>query len=199
MRQHIHAPGSCLSAHSAQACECRRASSAAVAARKAQHAWSSRSAYNRGQILYRIAEMLEGRREQFINELIETGSNRAQAENELNISIDRLVYYAGWCDKFQQVFSAVNPVESSHFNFSVPEPMGIISIVSAESTGLLGLITSIAPAISGGNTVIVLASTSKPLSAITFGEVLDGDREERSCLHGKPNRPENLEEQPKQI
>ena len=146
---------------------------AAVAARKAQHAWSSRSAYNRGQILYRIAEMLEGRREQFINELIETGSNRAQAENELNISIDRLVYYAGWCDKFQQVFSAVNPVESSHFNFSVPEPMGIISIVSAESTGLLGLITSIAPAISGGNTVIVLASTSKPLSAITFGEVLN--------------------------
>ncbi len=146
---------------------------AVVAARKAQQSWSSRSAYNRGQILYRIAEMLEGRREQFITELIETGSTRSQADKEVNVSIDRLVYYAGWCDKFQQVFSAVNPVESSHFNFSVPEPMGIVSIVSAESSGLLGLITAIAPAIIGGNTVIVLASTTKPLSAITFGEVLN--------------------------
>lgn len=146
---------------------------AVVAARKAQPGWSSKSAYNKGQILYRIAEMLEGRRDQFISELKEQGSSNSQAEKEINLSIDRLVYYAGWCDKYQQVFSSVNPVESSHFNFSVPEPMGVISVLSPESFGLLGLISLITPAIAGGNTVIALASTSKPLSAVTFGEVLN--------------------------
>ena len=146
---------------------------AVVAARKAQPGWSSKSAYNKAQILYRIAEMLEGRRDQFISELKEQGSSNSQAEKEINLSIDRLVYYAGWCDKFQQVFSSVNPVESSHFNFSVPEPMGVISILSPESLGLLGLISLIAPAIAGGNTVVALASSSKPLCAITFGEVLN--------------------------
>ena len=146
---------------------------AVVAARKAQAGWSSKSAYNKAQILYRIAEMLEGRRDQFISELKEQGSSTAQAEKEINLSIDRLVYYAGWCDKFQQVFSSVNPVESSHFNFSVPEPMGVISILSPESLGLLGLISLIAPAIAGGNTVVALASSSKPLCAVTFGEVLN--------------------------
>ncbi len=146
---------------------------AVVAARKAQPGWSSKSAYNKGQILYRIAEMLEGRRHQFISELKEQGSNNSQAEKEINFSIDRLVYYAGWCDKYQQVFSSVNPVESSHFNFSVPEPMGVISVLSPESLGLLGLISFIAPAIAGGNTVVALASTSKPLCAVTFGEVLN--------------------------
>lgn len=146
---------------------------AVVAARKAQAGWSSKSAYNKAQILYRIAEMLEGRRDQFISELKEQGSSNAQAEKEINLSIDRLVYYAGWCDKFQQVFSSVNPVESSHFNFSVPEPMGVISILSPESLGLLGLISLIAPAIAGGNTVVALASSSKPLCAVTFGEVLN--------------------------
>jgi acyl-CoA reductase-like NAD-dependent aldehyde dehydrogenase len=146
---------------------------AVVAARKAQSGWASRSAYNKGQILYRIAEMLEGRRSQFIEELKEQGSTQLQAEKETDFSIDRLVYYAGWCDKYQQVFSAVNPVESSHFNFSLPEPMGVVSVLSAESYGLLGLVSVIAPAISGGNTVVALASTSKPLSAVTFGEVLN--------------------------
>ena len=146
---------------------------AVVAARKTQPSWSAKSAYNKGQILYRIAEMLEGRREQFISELKEQGSTNTQAEKETNFSIDRLVYYAGWCDKYQQVFSSVNPVESSHFNFSVPEPMGVISVLSPESLGLLGLISLIIPAIAGGNTVVALASTSKPLSAVTFGEVLN--------------------------
>ncbi len=146
---------------------------AVVAARKAQPSWASKSAYNRGQILYRIAEMLEGRRQQFVTELKEQGSTNAQAEKEVNVSVDRLVYFAGWCDKYQQVFSSVNPVESSHFNFSVPEPMGVISVLSPESFGLLGLISLIAPAIAGGNTVIILASTSKPLNAVTFGEVLN--------------------------
>mgnify|MGYP003335519721 CR=1 FL=1 len=145
---------------------------AVVAARKAQPAWAARSAYNRGQILYRIAEMLEGRKLQFIDELISMGLNRSQAENEITLSIDRLIHYAGWSDKYQQVFSSVNPVESSHFNFSLPEPTGVVSILAPETTGLIGLISVIAPAIVGGNTVVVLASNSKPLSSITFAEVI---------------------------
>ncbi len=146
---------------------------AVVAARKAQAGWATKSAYNRGQIIYRIAEMLEGRRQQFIGELKEQGSTAAHAEKEVNLSIDRLVYYAGWCDKYQQVFSSVNPVESSHFNFSVPEPMGVVSMLAPETNGLLGLISVIIPAIAGGNTVVVLASASRPLNAVTFGEVLN--------------------------
>lgn len=146
---------------------------AVVAARKAQPGWSARFAYNRGQILYRIAEMLEARRGQFASELKEQGFTNAQAEKEINVSVDRLVYYAGWCDKYQQVFSAVNPVESSHFNFSVPEPMGVVVTVAPEMSGLLGLISMIAPAIAGGNTIVALASYSKPLCAITFAEVLN--------------------------
>jgi len=145
---------------------------AVVAARKAQPGWASKSAYNKGQILYRIAEMLEGRKAQFISELIQQGSSQAEAENEVNLSVDRLVYYAGWSDKYMPVFSSVNPVESSHFNFSLPEPTGVVSILSPENLGLIGLVSTIAPAIVGGNTVIILASKEKPLSAITFGEVL---------------------------
>jgi len=145
---------------------------AVVVARKAQPAWSSRSAYNRGQIIYRIAEMLEGRRSQFVSELQLQGMTARAAEEEVNVAIDRLVYYAGWSDKFQQVFSAVNPVESSHFNFSVPEPTGVVSIVAPESSGLVGLVTVITPAIVGGNSVVVLASEKFPLTAITFAEVL---------------------------
>lgn len=145
---------------------------AVVAARKAQHGWASRSAYNKGQILYRIAEMLEGRRAQFVAELIEQGMTAAKANAEVDLSVDRLVYYAGWSDKYQQVYSSVNPVESSHFNFSVPEPTGVVSILSPEKYGLIGLVSTIAPAIVGGNTVIVLASASLPLCAVTFSEVL---------------------------
>ena len=145
---------------------------AVVAARKAQGSWAAKSAYNRGQILYRIAEMLEGRKAQFITELIQQGSSQSAAEKEINLSIDRLVYYAGWSDKYQQVFSSVNPVESSHFNFTVPEPTGVVSVLSSEKYGLIGLVSAIAPAIVGGNTVIALASYYKPLAAITFAEVL---------------------------
>ena len=146
---------------------------AVVVARKAQSGWAKRSAYNKGHILYRIAEMLEGRREQFILELKQQGSTAAQAEKELNVSIDRLLYYAGWCDKFQQIFSAVNPVASSHFNFSVPEPTGVVSIIAPQSDSLLGLVSVIVPVIIGGNTCIVLASETKPLCAVTFAEVLN--------------------------
>jgi acyl-CoA reductase-like NAD-dependent aldehyde dehydrogenase len=145
---------------------------AVVAARKAQHGWAGKTAYNKGQILYRIAEVLEGRRAQFIDELIQQGAEKLQATEEVNLSIDRLVHYAGWCDKYIQIFSSVNPVESAHFNFSVPEPTGIVSMIASEDTGLIGLISVIAPAIAGGNTVVVLASESKPLCAISFAEVL---------------------------
>jgi len=145
---------------------------AVVAARKAQPGWASKTAYNKGQVLYRIAEVLEGRKEQFVDELMRQGAGRASAEEEVNLSVDRLVHYAGWSDKFIQVFSSVNPVESSHFNFSLPEPTGVVSVISSEANGLIGLVSVIAPAIVGGNTVVVLASASKPLCAISFAEVL---------------------------
>lgn len=145
---------------------------AVVAARAAFGGWAGRAAFNRSQILYRMAEMLEGRKNQFIDELIQQDSTREAAENEVNLSIDRLIYYAGWCDKFQQLFSAVNPVASSHFNFSVPEPTGVVSIIAPQQSGLLGLVSVIAPVIAGGNTCVVLASETKPLCAVTFSEVL---------------------------
>ncbi len=145
---------------------------AVVAARSAQGAWSARSAYNKSQILYRIAEVLEGRKSQFIDELIQQGSTKNQAQKEVESSIDHLIYYAGWCDKYIQIFSAVNPVASSHFNFSVPEPTGVVAVLAPEETGLIGLVSQIAPIIAGGNTCVVLASESKPLSAVTFSEVL---------------------------
>lgn len=146
---------------------------AVVAARKAQTAWQNRSAYNKSQIIYRIAEILEDRKEQFIEELMRQGSGRKSATKEVESSIDTIIYYAGWCDKYQQVFSSVNPVASSHFNFSVYEPQGVISSMAAESSGLSGLVQAIIPALCGGNTVVALASESKPLSAITFAEVLN--------------------------
>lgn len=145
---------------------------AVVAARGAFLGWSSKTAFNRSQILYRIAEMLEGRKAQFEEEMILMGYTKIKASTELNQSIDRLIYYAGWCDKYMQLFSSVNPVASSHFNFSVPEPMGVVSIIADETTALLGLVSVIAPAIAGGNTVIVLASEKLPLCSITFSEVL---------------------------
>ena len=145
---------------------------AVVSARGAFSGWSGRAAFNRGQILYRMAEMLEGRRAQFIEELMSQDASRKKAEKEVDTSIDRLIYYAGWCDKYQQIFSAVNPVASSHFNFSVPEPTGVVSIIAPQSDSLLGLVSVIAPVISGGNTCIVLASETKPLCAVTFAEVL---------------------------
>lgn len=146
---------------------------AVVAARGAFGGWSNRAAFNRGQILYRMAEMLEGRKAQFIEELMHQDSSKAKAEKEVNLAIDRLIYYAGWCDKFQQVFSAVNPVASSHFNFSVPEPTGVVSVIVPQNDSLLGLVSVIAPVIAGGNTCVVLASESKPLCAVTFAEVIN--------------------------
>jgi acyl-CoA reductase-like NAD-dependent aldehyde dehydrogenase len=145
---------------------------AVVAARTALAGWSGASAYLRGQILYRIGEMLEGRREQFASELVLQGSTAARARAEVTASIDRLVHYAGWADKYQQLFGSVNPVSSSHFVFSLLEPMGVVAMIAPESSGLLGLVSNVAPAIAGGNTCIVLASRSRPLSAVSFAEVL---------------------------
>lgn len=145
---------------------------AIVAARKALGSWSERAAFNRGQILYRIAEMLEGRRAQFIEELVKQGATEKNAQKEVNLSIDRLVYYSGWADKYQQVFSAVNPVASSHFNFSALEPTGVVGVIAPQDSSLIGLISTIIPIITGGNTVVVLAAEKLPLCAITFAEVL---------------------------
>ncbi len=142
-------------------------------ARSAFGGWSARAAFNRGQILYRIAEMLEGRKAQFIDELVKQGSSKASAETEVNRSIDRLIYYSGWCDKYQQIFSSVNPVASSHFNFSALEPMGVVTIVAPQNTSLIGLVSVMAPVIAGGNSCVILASENKPLCAVTFAEVLN--------------------------
>lgn len=146
---------------------------AVVAARSAVSGWSAASAYLRAQILYRIGEMLEGRRAQFVAELMQQGSTQRRAETEVASSIDRLVYYAGWADKYQQVFSSVNPVSSSHFNFSVLEPTGVVAILAPQESGLLGLVSNIAPAIVGGNSCVVLASQAQPLCAVSFAEVLN--------------------------
>lgn len=158
----------------ANICDCSRKDfrDAVVVARNAQSGWAGRSAYNRGQILYRIAEMLEGRVAQFVEELVSQGVPAAQAKREVEVSIDRTLYYAGWADKYQQVFSSVNPVASSHFNFSVLEPTGVVSILCPEEPSLLGLVSVVMPAIVGGNTAIALASTGKPLAAVTLAEVL---------------------------
>jgi acyl-CoA reductase-like NAD-dependent aldehyde dehydrogenase len=146
---------------------------AVVAARKAFGSWSERSAFNRGQILYRIAEMLEGRRDQFIHELTIQGLTKANAEKEVNLSVDRIVYYAGWCDKYNQVLSSVNPVSSAHFNFSTCEPMGVVGVIAEQNTSLIGLVSMLLPAICGGNTTVILASEKLPLCAVTFAEVLN--------------------------
>lgn len=142
-------------------------------ARKAQGPWQERTAFNRGQVLYRIAEMLEGRRTQFVEELMLEDYTKKEAQTEVNNSIDRIVYYAGWCDKFNQVASSVNPVSSSHFNFSSYEPMGVIGIMAIQSSGLLGLVSMLMPVIAGGNSCVIIASEDKPLCAVTLAEVLN--------------------------
>jgi acyl-CoA reductase-like NAD-dependent aldehyde dehydrogenase len=146
---------------------------AVVSARNTQKGWGNTAALNKGQILYRIAEMLEGRKLQFIEELIMTGSSKYQAINEVEQSIDRLIYYAGWSDKFQQIFSSVNPVASNHFNFSVPQAMGVVSVIAPNEFSLLGLVSVVAPVIVGGNTCVVLSSEENPMVSISFSEALN--------------------------
>ncbi|MEY4283187.1 MAG: hypothetical protein RL467_743 [Actinomycetota bacterium] len=146
---------------------------AVVAARTAQSGWNKASAYNKGQILYRIAEMLEGRRGQFVEEIVlVTGATKSKAEKEVTDSVDRLVWYAGWSDKLSSLSGALNPVAGPYYNFTMPESMGVIAAIAPEVPSLLGLIDVIAPIIVGGNTVVVLASTKAPLSAMSFAEVI---------------------------
>ncbi len=143
------------------------------AARKAQPGWASRTAYNRSQILYRIAELMEGRRDQFVAEVMAAeGISRARATRAVDAAIDRWVWYAGWADKFHQMIGTVNPVAGSYFNFSVPEPTGVVGIIAPEASSLLGLVSRLAPAIVSGNAAVVIASESRPLPAVTLTEVL---------------------------
>ncbi len=144
---------------------------AVVAARKAQSGWAGRTPYNRGQILYRVAEMLEGRRGQFVEELRASGVAKAAATTEVDAAIDRWVWYAGWADKLAQVTGTANPVSGPFFNFSTPEPTGVVGIIAPDSA-LLGLVSVLAPVIVSGNSVVLVASEESPLPAITLGEVL---------------------------
>jgi acyl-CoA reductase-like NAD-dependent aldehyde dehydrogenase len=158
----------------ANICRCTRKDvrDATGTAKSAVKGWSSRSAYNSGQILYRIAEMLEGRKEQFVKELQMMGMKPKDAEYEVSDSVDRLIYFAGWTDKYPQVFGSVNPVASKHFNFTAPEPTGLVAIIAPDESPLLGLVSMIAPVIAGGNSCVVLASETNPMPAVSFGEVL---------------------------
>jgi acyl-CoA reductase-like NAD-dependent aldehyde dehydrogenase len=146
---------------------------AVVAARKAFGGWSGKTAYNRGQILYRIAEVCESRAAELVDELRRQGSSAAEARREVDAVIDRWVYYAGWSDKYTQLFGSVNPVAGPYYNFTVPEPTGVVGVVAPEQPALLGLVSRIAPAIVGGNTVVALTSEKHPLAAITMGEVFE--------------------------
>jgi acyl-CoA reductase-like NAD-dependent aldehyde dehydrogenase len=146
---------------------------AVVAARGAVTGWSAATAYNRGQVLYRVAELLEGRRAQFVDEIVQqTGVAASVAEAEVDEAIDRWVWYAGWCDKFGQVAGNGNPVAGPYFNISVPEPTGVVGIIAPQDTALVGLVSAIAPALVTGNSVVVVASQHYPLSAISLAEVL---------------------------
>jgi acyl-CoA reductase-like NAD-dependent aldehyde dehydrogenase len=146
---------------------------AVVAARAAVGGWSGATAYNRGQVLYRIAELLEGRRAQFVAEIVDAeGVTTAVATVQVDTAIDRWVWYAGWADKYAQVAGNANPVAGPYFNISVPEPTGVVAIVAPQDSSLLGLVSAVAPALVAGNTVVVVASESLPLSAISLSEVL---------------------------
>ena len=143
------------------------------AARKAFPGWAARTAYNRSQILYRIAELMEGRREQFIAEVMAAeGVGRRRATRLVDAAIDRWVWYAGWADKYTQALGTVNPVAGSYFNFSVPEPTGVVGVIAPEESSLLGLVSRLAPAIVSGNAAVVIASETRPLPAVTLTEVL---------------------------
>ncbi len=140
------------------------------AARTAWRGWAGLTAYNRGQVLYRVAELMEGRRDQFVHELEALGAK--DAEREVEASIDRWVWYAGWSDKVHHVMGTVNPVAGPYFNFTFPESTGVVGVVAPEEPGLLGLVSRVAPAVVSGNALVVIASESQPLPAVTLSEVL---------------------------
>lgn len=145
---------------------------AVEAAAKAGPGWAKRTAYNRGQIIYRLAEMLEARTADMADALAVGGATRTAADKEIAATIDRLIHYAGWTDKYEQVLGNVNPVAAPYFNFTVTEPMGIVGILAPDAMPLLALVSLIAPAITSGNTVVALASATQPYPAIVLGEML---------------------------
>jgi aldehyde dehydrogenase (NAD+) len=145
---------------------------AVESAAKSGPGWSARNAYNRGQILYRLAEMLEARATEIADAISLSGISKKDAEREVRASIERTVHYAGWTDKYQALLGSVNPIASSHFNFTVTEPMGIIGVIAPDDVPLLGLLSLVLPAITSGNTVVALASTTQPYTSILLGEML---------------------------
>ena len=146
---------------------------AVVAARAAMDGWSKATAYNRGQILYRAAEMLQNRAGELVNEIARsTGAGAAKAKREVTLAIDRLVYFAGWTDKYQPIFGSVNPVATAHFDFTTPEPTGVVVVLAPDEPSLLALVSLVAPVILSGNAAIVIASEKFPLPAATFAEIL---------------------------
>jgi len=146
---------------------------AVKAARGAQAAWAKATAYNRGQVLYRVAEVLEGRRAQFVDEIVaQQGVSAAVAGAQVDEAIDLWVWYAGWCDKYAQVAGNLNPVAGAYFNISAPEPTGVVATIAPQDSALLGLVSVVAPALVAGNAVVVVASEAYPLSAISLAEVL---------------------------
>jgi acyl-CoA reductase-like NAD-dependent aldehyde dehydrogenase len=143
------------------------------AARKAAGGWADKTAMNRGQVLYRVAELMEGRRDQFVAEVSQAeGLKEAKARELVARSIDRWVWYAGWADKISQVLGSANPVAAPYFNFTIPEPTGVVGLVAPEQSSLLGLVSRLAPPLVTGNAVVVIASETRPLPSVTLGEVL---------------------------
>ncbi len=143
------------------------------AARSAFPGWADRTAMNRGQILYRVAELMEGRRDQFVDEVaVAEGLSEERAAESVDRAIDRWVWYAGWADKIGQVLGASNPVGAPYFNFTIPEPTGVVGVVAPETSSLLGLVSRVAPVVVGGSTAVILASETRPLPAVTLTEVL---------------------------
>jgi aldehyde dehydrogenase (NAD+) len=145
---------------------------AVEAAAKAGPGWAKRTPYNRGQIIYRLGEMLEARQADMADALMVGGASKSAAAKEITATVDRLIHYAGWADKFEQLLGSVNPVAAPYFNFTVTEPMGIVGLLAPEEAPLLALVSLLAPAITGGNTVVALASSSRPYPAIVLGEML---------------------------
>ena len=167
----VHGPDGTLLANAARASR-KDLRDAVRTARAAQEGWAARTAYNRGQVLYRVAEMLEGRRAELATLLSDTGLATEAAEEEVEASIDRWVWYAGWSDKVHHVLGTVNPVAGPYFNFTVPEPTGVVGLVASGRPALLGLVSRLVPAIVGGNAVVVVTGGDASLVAVTLGEVL---------------------------
>jgi acyl-CoA reductase-like NAD-dependent aldehyde dehydrogenase len=168
----VHSPRGELLAHAAQASR-KDVRDAVLAARKAFPAWTGATAYNRGQVLYRVAELMDGRREQFVTEVHSAeGGTAAAARRQVDAAIDRWVHYAGWTDKYPQIVGATNPVAGPYFAFSLPEPTGVVGVLAPQQSSLLGLVSVIAPVLTTGNTAVVVASQNRPLPAVSLTEVL---------------------------